>query len=326
MLSPGRPNTNADRSHTRWGDTVGATGTSILARQNDPELLHFLKAASVSHRRAQRLTSAHILLSALLAGLGVAGVFAPALKTPGTLLGLVWALAYAAGARLWAVGEMRRAALFQEMFDVHILRLPWNTVLAGGDAPPAHEVGRVARRYRAPESLMRDYFFEATRLGRPLDVLACQMQCLGWGSRVRRRYAAAVSWALLLWGAAGVGLGLARSLSVSDLLLHWFVPSLGLILLGFETAVSQRDTAAAREHAQKVLMDAMRMHVSRGRPAEDHPTLLQLARQIQDVLLQTRLRQTRVPNWFFKRFQTSDRADFVHAMRELDQMAADPAP
>ncbi|MFJ8937770.1 S-4TM family putative pore-forming effector [Streptomyces sp. NPDC102365] len=300
--------------------------TPIFHRQNDPDLLVLLKAASVSHRRAKRLASAHVSLSLLLAAVGVAGVFAPALKTPGTLLGLLWALAYAAGARLWGVGEMRRAALLQEMFDVRLLKLPWNTVLAGGTELPAQEVNRVARRYTAPESRLHDYFYEATALSRPLDVLACQLQTLGWGPRVRRRYATAVSCGLVLWSLVGIGTGLARSMTVSDLLLHWFVPSLGLLLLGLDTAAAQRDTAGAREHAQSVLLASMREHVARGRPSEDVPDLLQLARQAQDVLLQTRLGQVRVPDWFFSRFQTADREDFVQAMRELDRAAADPPP
>ncbi|MFJ3894296.1 S-4TM family putative pore-forming effector [Streptomyces sp. NPDC090083] len=302
-----------------------APGTPIFERQNDPDLLVLLKAASVSHHRAKRLASAHVSLSVFLAAVGVAGVFAPVLKTPGTLLGLLWALAYAAGARLWGVGEMRRAALLQEMFDIRLLGLPWNTVAAGGAPPAAQEVGRVARRYSAPESRLHDYFYEATALSRPLDVFACQLQTLAWGARVRRRYATTVSCGLVLWSMAGVGTGLARSMTVSDLLLHWFVPSLGLLLLGLETAVAQRDTAGAREHAESVLLAAMREHVSRGRPPGDVPGLLVLARQIQDVLLRTRLGQVRVPNWFFRRFQDSDREDFVQAMRELDRTAADPA-
>lgn len=308
------------------GGAVTLPSTSIFVRQNDPDLLVLLKAASVSHRRAKRLASAHVSLSVLLAATGVAGVFAPALKTPGTLLGLLWALAYAAGARLWGAREIRRAALFQEMFDVHLLGLPWNAILAGGSALPAEEVGRVARRHTDPESRLHDYFYEATALSRPLDVLACQLQNLGWGARVRRRYATAVSWVLVLWSVVGFGTGMLRSMTVSDLLLQWFVPSLGLLLLGLDTATAQRDTAAAREHAQSVLLSAMREYVARGRPPEDVPGLLQLARQIQDVLLRTRLGHARVPDWFFKRFQTSDREDFVGAMRELDRVATDPTP
>ncbi|MFJ9250347.1 S-4TM family putative pore-forming effector [Streptomyces sp. NPDC101776] len=306
------------------GVAVGAASTSIFTRQNDPELLRILKAASVAHRRAKRLTSSHMTLSVLLAGLGVAGVFVSALQTPVTLLGLVWALAYTAGARVWGAQEMRRAALFQEMFDVRLLCIDWNTVLAGGEEPAAQEVSRAAGRYTGAESRLEDYFYEVTRLPRPLDVLACQMQNLGWGARIRRRYAAAVSGGLVLWSVAGIGLGLARAMTVTEMLLHWFVPSLGLLLLGVDTAASQRETARVREHAQAVLLQALRAHIRRGSPAGDTPGLLLLARQIQDTLLLTRLRQARVPDWFFKRFQTSDRTDFVRAMRELDQLAATP--
>ncbi|WP_416982092.1 S-4TM family putative pore-forming effector [Streptomyces sp. T028] len=305
---------------------MGAADTSIFARQNDPELLRILKAASVAHRRAKRLASSHVALSALLAGLGVAGVFVTVLQTPVTLLGLLWAFAYATGARLWGAREMRRAALFQEMFDTRVFRLPWNTLLAGGDEPLPHEVSRAARRYTAPESLLEDYFYEVTELPRPLDVLACQMQSLGWGARIRRRYAAAVSGGLVLWSLAGIGLGLARSMTVTGMLLHWFVPSLGLLLLGVDTAASQRDTAGDREHAHTVLMTEVRGHAARGGPEEEAPALLQLARQVQDILLLTRLRQARVPDWFFKRFQTSDRTDFVRATREFDRLSVNPSP
>lgn len=278
----------------------------------------------MAHRRAVRLASSHMALSVLLAGLGVAGVFVSGLQKPVTLLGLVWALAYTAGARVWGAREMRRAALFQEMFDVRLFCLTWNTVIAGGEELAPQEVSRAARRYTGAESLLEDYFYEVTVLPRPLDVLACQMQSLGWGARIRRRYAAAVSGGLALWSVAGIGLGLARAMTVTEMLMHWFVPSLGLLLLGVDTAASQRETASAREHAQAVLMHELRAHIRRGSPAEGAPALLHLARQVQDTLLLTRLRQARVPKWFFKRFQTSDRTDFVRAMRELDQLAVSP--
>ncbi|WP_415940335.1 S-4TM family putative pore-forming effector [Streptomyces sp. 039-1] len=303
---------------------MGAASTSIFDRQNDPELLRILKAASTAHRRAKRLSTAHMALSVLLAGLGVAGVFVSALQTTVTLLGLVWALSYTAGARVWGAQEMRRAALFQEMFDVRLLGLSWNIVIAGGEEPAPQEVSRAAGRYKGADSLLEDYFYEVTALPRPLDVLACQMQNLGWGARIRRRYAAAVFGGLALWSTAGIGLGLARAMTVTEMLLHWFVPSLGLLLLGVDTAVSQRDTASVREHAQTVLTHDLREYIRRGSPADEASALLYLARQIQDVLLLTRLRQTRVPNWFFKGFQSSDRTDFVRAMRELDRMAIGP--
>jgi hypothetical protein len=52
--------------------------------------------------------------------------------------------------------------------------------------------------------------------------------------------------------------------------------------------------------------------------------MLSLARQVQDVLLQTRLTQARVPNWFFNRFLDTDRADFAAAMDELGRLVTGP--
>ncbi|MFE6714045.1 S-4TM family putative pore-forming effector [Streptomyces sp. NPDC057695] len=48
---------------------------------------------------------------------------------------------------------------------------------------------------------------------------------------------------------------------------------------------------------------------------------MDLSRRGQDTLLLTRLKQARVPKWFFKRFQSSDRTDFVRAMQELDHLS-----
>ncbi|MFE7838459.1 S-4TM family putative pore-forming effector [Streptomyces sp. NPDC057474] len=301
----------------------GTPAASILTRQNSPEMLLLLRAATTSHRRAQRLVSAHLAVSVLLAGTATLGVFVPAMQTPVTLAGFVWAVVHVVGAPAWTAPELRRAALVQEMFDVRLFGIEWNQVLAGSP-PPGHEVSRVARRYRGAESRLYDYYEidEMDELDHPLDVLACQLQNLGWGARVRRRYAATVLAFLAVWSATGVGVAAARSMSVAELLLQWFVPSLGLLLTGMDIVITQRDTATAREHTQAVLLERIHTYASRGAPAADVPQLLFLARQIQDVLLSTRLRQTRVPNWFFRPFQSSDRADFAVAQQDMRRLVS----
>ena len=93
---------------------------------------------------------------------------------------------------------MRRAALLQEKFDVQLLGLPWNTVLrlGGWRLPPRRWTGWPSRH---GSGVAADHdFFEATALSRPLDVFACQLQTLGLGARVRRRYATTVTCALVL--------------------------------------------------------------------------------------------------------------------------------
>ncbi|MFE7835527.1 S-4TM family putative pore-forming effector [Streptomyces sp. NPDC057474] len=299
----------------------------IVVRQNAPEMITLLCAMSASHARATRLGSSHVAVSVLLAGAALVSVFVSAAGTPVTLLGSLWAAVYAIGSASWTEREFRRAALLQETFDVRLFGLPWNEVV-GGRMPTAQEISRMARRYRGSEDALRDYY-EIRDFPVPVDVLACQLQNLGWGARIRRRYGLTVLSGLVLWCLAGLLLGVLGELTVSEVLLRWFVPSLGLLLLGLDTYRSQQDVITKREQALTLLTDRLRDFVRRGSPAAGQPELLTLSRQVQDVLLQTRMRHARVPNWFFRRFLTTDRADFSAAMNELEQLLAtapDPVP
>ena len=287
----------------------------ISERQNDEELLRILRAGESAHARARQLSSAHISLSLLLAAGAVLGVFVSSVQVTLTVAGALWALVYAVGAGAWAESEFRKAALLQEAFDTRLFDIPWNEVLAG-DMPSADEVNRLARRYRGSEERLRDYY-EIRDLPRPFDVLSCILQNLAWGARVRRRFAAVVQGGVVAWMLTGVVAGVVTQSTVSDVLLGWFVPSLGLLLLGVDTYRSQRSTAAVREHTRQVILPRMRSHAEAGMPPDQVQSLLMLARQAQDVLLRTRLDQARVPNWFFNTFLDSDRADFAAAMEEV---------
>ncbi|MER5799083.1 MULTISPECIES: S-4TM family putative pore-forming effector [Streptomyces] len=294
----------------------------IVEHQNDPEMLRLLRAASASHARAQRLASGHVVVSTALAVGAVVGVFVPVSLTPLSLVGLVWAVVYAVGASAWTKNEFRRAALLQETFDTRLFGLPWNHVLVGRE-PSADEISRLARHYRGSPARLRDYY-EIQDLPRPFDIVACQLQNLGWGSRIRRRYAGFVRTGLVLWCAAGVLAGVLNRMSLTDVLMDWYVPSLGLLLLGVDTYQAQQDTVAAREHARKTLLTRTEQYARAGALEAQAVGMLSLARQVQDVLLQTRLTQARVPNWFFNRFLDTDRADFAAAMDELGRLVTTP--
>ncbi len=287
----------------------------ILSRQNESGMLTLLRAASTSHRQAQRLAGLHLTASALLAGGAILALLVPSTNSTVSLLGALWAVVYTLWAGEWSTSAFRRAAVLQEAFDTELFGLPWNRAVAG-DQPEPQEISRLARLYKGDESRLRDYY-EIDALPHPLDVLACQLQNLGWGTRVRRRYANAIQWGLVVWCATGVLVGVTAGLSVSDVLTAWFVPSLGLLLLGVDTFRAQRDTTQARERAHRELSDRIEAYVADGSRPARHAELLDLSRQVQDVLLQTRLAHVRVPNWFFNRFHGADRADFAAALADL---------
>lgn len=287
----------------------------IEVRQNEPDMITMLRAAAASHRQAQRLVALHLTASAVLAGGAVLALLVPATNAAVSLLGMVWALAYALWAGEWSQRGHRKAALIQEAFDTELFGLPWNRAVAGSP-PEAHETARLSRRYRGDEAKLHDYY-EIDALPRPLDVLACQLQSLGWGVRVRSRYATAIQVGLAVWCLTGLLVGITARMSVSEVLTTWFVPSLGLLLLGVDTQRAQRDTVEARERAHRELSDRIDAYVAAGSDPAHHPALLELSRQVQDVLLQTRLKHARVPDWFFDRFHGTDRADFAADLREL---------
>lgn len=288
----------------------------LLSRQNRPEMMALLRAMSVCHTRAQRLDNLRMAVSVLVGVAGAVVAVVGVSPTGGaaaavTAVGAFWAVTNAVGLGTWSRGQVHRAALLQEMFDVDLFGLPWNTV-AAGDRIGAQEVSRLERAYRGGEKYLRDYY-EIPALPRPYDVLACQQQNLGWGSRLRLRYAYTVLTGVAAWTAVGVGFGVAAGLTVSQLLLQWFVPSLGALLLGLEIYRGQRDVAADRHRALTVL-DGRVASMDPTGAEPDRRELLTLARQIQDLIFHTRRGQGRVPDWFFRRFHATDRVDFQAAM------------
>ncbi|MGW4498585.1 S-4TM family putative pore-forming effector [Micromonospora sp. NPDC004336] len=296
---------------------------SLLERQTQPEMMALLRAMSVCHGRAQRLDNLRLGLSVALGLAGAVVAFTAVSATLVTALGALWALVNAVGLASWSRGQIRRAAVLQEMFDVGLFGLRWNSV-AVGDELSAAEVSRLGRAFRGDEQYLRDYY-EIPPLPHPYDVLACQQQNLGWGARLRRRYAHAVLAGVGAWTVAGVVFGLAAGLTVSELLSRWFVPSLGALLLGLEIYRGQRDVAAERDRAMSVVQRHIAAAV-RGDSAASAGESMRLARQVQDLIFHTRQGQARVPDWFFRRYHSSDRVDFQAAMAGLAQLLAARGP
>ncbi|WP_422738498.1 S-4TM family putative pore-forming effector [Micromonospora sp. WMMD729] len=289
----------------------------LLQRQRRPDMMALLHAMSVCHRRAQRLDNLRMALSVAI-GVGGAAVAVTGVSAVGiTAAGALWAVVNAIGLGTWSTGQIRRAATLQEMFDVRLFDLPWNTVAAGDPLGP-EEVSRLDRAYRGDERYLRDYY-EVPHLPRPYDVLACQHQNLGWGARVRRRYAYTVLAGVALWAAVGVVFAVSAELTVADLLTQWFVPSLGVLLLGVEIYRGQRDVAAERHRALAILQRQIVAAVE-GDETDTESRLLTLARQTQDLIFQSRRGQARVPDWFFRRFHAADRVDFQAAMVSLAEL------
>jgi SMODS-associating 4TM effector domain len=280
----------------------------ISQLQNTEASRTLLRAAFTSHKRAQRLQAIRTWLSLAVAGLAIVAAIEPSTAEAASVVGGVWALAYAATVNV-SLNETRRAATLQEMFDVGIFGLPWNP-MAAGHRIEHHEVSRLARRYRGPESRLVDYY-DIPELPRPFDVLACQHQNLAWGSRVRSRFGTLLTIALIGWSSLGLVLAAAAGLTVSQLILAWFIPSLGALMMGVDIYREQQEVITIRTRALHLANEriAAALHTT-----DPDPGLEDFARQVQDAILITRQDQVRAPEWFYRCFQRSDRADFQVAL------------
>jgi hypothetical protein len=288
---------------------VSNVSVAISRNQNSPDSVTLMRAITVAHRRAQRAQTSSLIVSGALAALSVLAAAVPSLATAIALLGAAWAVAYSVLVVPWSYRGLRQAATLQEMFDVDLFELPWNHVTAGPRLS-AEKVSQLSRGFRGDESELRDYYL-VPDLPYPKDMLFCLEQNLAWGPRVRQRYAYTMAYVVGAWCVAGVVVGFVRHLTVADLIMIWFVPSLGLLLLCLDIYRTQTGATREREVALGVL---------RARQEESHTEeeWVGFARQLQDVIFQSRQRYPRVPHWFFRRFHDSDRTDFQLAMRQLE--------
>ncbi|MDQ7808259.1 S-4TM family putative pore-forming effector [Amycolatopsis sp. A133] len=280
-----------------------------------PAQLTALKAMSISHQRVRILSGLRIALSSIIAVSGAVVTVTTLQATWVTIVGALWAAIYSIGLASWVDGELLRAAKLQEKFEVELFRLPWNTVVAGRPVR-MEDASRLSNGFKGRR--IAEDWDEMPKLPRPFDVLARQIQNLGWGSRIRRRYANVVLFFVSTWTALGVVIGASLSLTVTDIVVRWFIPSLGGLLLGLDTFRQQRAVASDRErvcvHAEDEAINA----AAQPDKVVDHDRLLILARQVQDTLFSTRCRAPRAPSRiFYLPYYSSDSIDFKAPVQRI---------
>lgn len=292
----------------------GVPPRAIHERQLDDDMLRLQRAASASHQRGQLLEAIRVTAATVLA---VAGVLITLLghgRQVVSIIGFFWFVVSAFWLKRLAGNTARQGALLQEMFDIALFHLPWRSTVAG-DPVPEPDVYRLARKLLqggVKDKRITDGWYDSTAdVHHPFDVLIAQEQNLAWDARLRRRYSYLVATAAVLWTAIGLAAGLVvANATLPDTLLSFFVPSLAAYQIAIEIWAGQQRVADERERLIKIV----NTELHNGRPgplpkAEWH-RLRDVARDVQDGVLRTRLDTTRVPEWFYKRFRDNDERDF----------------
>ncbi|HEV7949506.1 MAG TPA: S-4TM family putative pore-forming effector [Glaciihabitans sp.] len=111
---------------------------------------------------------------------------------------------------------------------------------------------------------------------------------------------------------AGVLAGIVvANATVPNTLLSFFVPSLAAYQIAYEIWVGQRRVAVERDRLTKIVTTELRAGRPGQVPEAEWQRLREVARDIQDGVLRTRLDPTRVPEWFYTRYRHNDEHDFA---------------
>lgn len=297
------------------GGVHGVPARPIHERQLDDDMLRLQRAASASHQRGQLIEAIRVGAATALAAAGVLATLAGQGRPWVAIAGFVWFLISAFLLKRMAAATARQGALLQEVFDTTLFLLPWRPTVAG-DPVPDPEVHRLARKLQrgsAKDQRITDGWYDSTAdVHHPYDVLIAQEQNLAWDTRLRRRYSYLIAAAAVAWTAIGLAAGLAvADATLSDTLLSFFVPSLAAYQIAIEIWAGQQRLADERERLAKTVNTEL--HNARPGPIHDPEwrRLREVARDVQDGILRTRLDPTRVPEWFYRHYRDGDERDFA---------------
>lgn len=291
-----------------------ATQPQIYDQQATDRGLLLQRAADGSHVVAHHIETTRLIGSLLFGAAAVVATLWPAAAPVIAITGAGWALLSFA-LLAWSQSETTNSALAQELFDTWLFRIPWSPALVDPQ-PPDEELRMRARRSTLARARMATWYPNVSGVEHEYGSLICQRENLSWDSRLRNRYATALSCCIVVWSSLGVVVGLGADLSVRELVVRWFVPSMAALLLAGQDARANRELASERS----ILFARVRglLDAADSAPLSDQQRdlLRNEARSIQDGIFRTRKCSTRVPRWLYERFRSRDEADMRETAAE----------
>ncbi|MFJ2647947.1 S-4TM family putative pore-forming effector [Streptomyces sp. NPDC087420] len=292
----------------------GVPGRPIHERQLDDDMLRLQRAAAANHRQGQRVEAVRTAVATALSVAGVVVMLTGRGSTAVSIAGFLWFLVSSVILGRIASATALRSALLQEMFDTTLFHLPWRTTVAGAPVPDA-EVHRLAHRLRpggpVDRRITEGWYHPTGGVHHPYDVFIAQEQNLAWDARMRRRYHRLVLSAALGWSLLGLLAGLVTGAPLSGVLLGFFVPSLAAYQIAHDIWSTQQRVTAERGRLAEIVTAELRTARARRIPGQEWHRVREVARDVQDGVLRTRLETARVPEWFYRRFRDSDERDFT---------------
>jgi hypothetical protein len=287
----------------------------IQIRQDEPAHFRRLLAYSHLYNRAQWWRRIRSLGTFTLAT--AAPIIALTFPATGDVLAAVSAgwLVLGRTTLSWLEQHARyKAVQVQELYDVRLFYLPWNSALAGRQPGP-EDIASAAHHIRNRDRFTGWYTVDVADTPWPGDVLLCQRQSLVWSRRDHRGYGTAVLATGIAWLLVGLTVAFVRDLTIAEYLIKIFLPSAPAFLDSYELARAHWSDAAAQEEIEDRINEIWSSY-------HNNPAAIPITecREIQDSAFALRRNGQRVPTLFYLiRKATSDRATAAGARTLLDE-------
>lgn len=290
----------------------------IPRRQDEDEFVAMRAAARRTYDRADLIRLAQNFGTIVLAiAAPLLALFWPHGSDPLAIAAVVWLFA----GRTWLKSLHRslhtRSAKFQELYDVGLFGLEWNTAVAG----PRWKARDAISTVRAhPIDKDRGWYEKVPEVPWPLDALACQVQNLLWSRKNHRAYATVLWTGFAVVIALALAVWAAKDFSTGDFLAKLFVPLVPALLDLSELPRQHQDAAQARERLEESIQDLWQRHAA-GRPitASD-------CREVQDSIFEMRTSTPPVATWvhryMHKGIQSANATRMEDIRQEIARLAA----
>lgn len=193
--------------------------------------------------------------------------------------------------------KKKLAAKIQEQFDVDVLGIHWNPIVAG-DKPEAGDIQQYSKKiFNKEVHRLRDWYSQSVaNLPLPVAQLICQRANIRWDSRLRRHFGNALLVIAIILVATIVFIISSKAVTEALVVSAPFAPLIKLLVEQYD---SHRKSALCLDDIGTNLSSSLNAVLSNPSLSLEPST----ARSIQDEIYRHRSSVTPVPDWFYNLFK-----------------------
>lgn len=210
---------------------------------------------------------------------------------------------------------IKRGAKLQEEFDTKVLKLPWNSFVAGDNVIPEDIRSYSSKPLSEKREREISSWYESCVGEVPIHIgrLICQRTNIHYDQRLRRRYGGGLVALTVIAGFILLFAALRMDPKFSEVIMSFFVPFTPILSWTLREHRKQLDTAAALERLQSEFKKMWAAALG-----DESPQMIEIySRQLQDAIYQHRASASLIFNWIYRCMRNINEDEANHAANEL---------